>query len=190
MASFKLADLRISFGFSPLSGAARSEDRQCGWEFYTELVTRAAARGVSYKESAEDFAGEPLWDELVDLEGLAAELRSLICRYPVGRLEAAATDHLGLFMAQLLELVVRPFLQKWKTRFEVWCASEGEGRLPAFSEERQQGFADREAMCRDWGSVRLCLREAATEVAAAYGFPNLLTSMPQGLREAWRGEPQ
>ena len=149
MPTFTKGTFSIELTFEPMQAELASEDRQAAWEIYVILATRLELRQPALEPAA----------CVKVLEDLLITVRRLLTRYPVGKTQAK--NHLGFFLAILLELVIGPFLLKWLS-------------VPPTEE-----------LTADWAEVRRFLNAVTRELAAQYDFVDLLGAMPWGLSEAW-----
>jgi hypothetical protein len=132
------------------------------------------------------FTGEVLKESLDSLHEFFREARFLMRRYPVGKLRGKEKDHLGFFIAGLLEVVLRPFLEKWQASYHHWWEKESDDGLPPF--ERQKAFPRLDEMLADWKTVRRFCRESAEELTTTFNLPAVTGLEPPGLRQAWLEE--
>jgi len=140
----------LNLGIACISTEISEEDRQCAWELYCELTSQVALMGKEDAHGELVFTGE-LYDQSLDsLYAFFRETRGLMRRYPVGRLAAgSAQNHLEFFIAALLEVVIRPFLEQWQAGYRHWWHRECE-RLPQASPfERQEGYPQLGKMLED-----------------------------------------
>jgi|GEM_PF-4876968 len=137
------------------------------------------------------FTGERYDQSLDSLYAFFREARRLMRRYPVGRIAAGgAQNHLGFFIAALLEVVIQPFLEQWQASYRHWWNRECE-RLPQASPfERQEGYPQLQKMLEDWRVVRRFCRSAAKELTEQFKLPDVTALEPSGAQAAMAGGDQ
>ena len=181
MPVFKRGTFSFNLGFVQIGGELNEEDRQCAWELYCEIVTRVAVRGSLDGESKDDFGGEVYKESLDSLYAFFLEARQIMKRFPVGKIGASDKSHLGFFIVTMLEVVVRPFLEKWHTPVRHFWKEADESIPPL---ERQKAFAHREALETDWAEVREFFRGTAKELAEVYRLKDMTSALPADYRQA------
>ncbi len=189
MPVFTKGTFNVNLGILSIGGEFSEEDRQCAWELYCELVSRVALMGKENDRGELVFTGEVYDQSLDSLYAFFHEARALMRRYPVGRIAAGgARNHLGFFIAALLEVVIRPFLEKWQASYRHWWKRECE-RLPQASPfERQQGYPRLREMLEDWRRVRRFCRNAAKELTEQFQLPDVMAVEPPQLKQQWLSE--
>ncbi|MGE0490440.1 MAG: hypothetical protein AB7S38_14625 [Vulcanimicrobiota bacterium] len=170
----------MNLSFAQFGGEIDQEDRQCAWEFYCELTTRVGVRGRLDGSGSDVFTGEILVESLESLCTFFQTSRIIMKKYPVGRV-AAGEANLGFAIAQLLEFVVRPFLEKWQATYRYWWTVHQDGRRNPFA--LQAEFPKFEELTKDWVAVRKFCRSAAHELAKAYHLIDLLDLAPDEARQ-------
>jgi hypothetical protein len=189
-AVFRKGHFRMEMRLQPLDGELAAEDRQCAWELYCEMVSRSAVCGTLDAEGKEFFEHELLIESLRSFKEFADEARTLVRRFPAGRAgaTAAATEHLGWYIARLLAVAIEPFLEKWHARFCHWWETDGltAPRENPFARQRRYDFYS--DLVAEWTWVRVLCRDIVAELRGAYGFAALLDAVPQHVREEWRAE--
>jgi hypothetical protein len=147
------------------------EDRQCAWEFYAELATRVALVGKRGDKTAASFEGELYAENFESLFNFFREARSIMRRFPVGRMKNFSQEHLGVFINRCLANVIRPFLEKWRGKYFAWyTAAVRSSRSPY---EVQKEFPDLKEMLEDWTALRFLMRRAEQTVAKQYKLISL-----------------
>lgn len=176
--TYRRGPFHLDLCFEALEGELAAEDRQCAWEFYTELVTRSAACGRVDGKGEQIFENELFPAEFASLREFLVEARGLMRRYPVGRLKADGPQHLGSLIGGVLQVAVQPFLERWDVRYSAWFQAQ---RDPARPE-----FADLPLLIAEWRSLRALCREVVAALEQTYGFrPALLPLVPQHVRDEW-----
>lgn len=166
MATFKHGSVSVNLGLLKLDGNLTDDDRQCAWELYAELITRVAVVGKWSDTEAKNFDGEIYAESLTSLYRFFQEARSIMRKFPVGKIKAPQQDHLGVMIQRILTDVLRPFLEKWQGNYRSWWEQEiRTGRNPF---QLQQEFKERNQMLKEWQDVRLAMREAAHVICEAY----------------------
>lgn len=168
MPVFQSGSVSLNLGIVRISGQLTGEDRQCAWRLYTEMATRLAVRG---RPDTTDFSGEVIEESLNSLHKFFLASREIMKDYPVGRI-GDDQRHLGFFVLEAMEWVLRPFLEKWQSEFRHFWASADPGKPPF---ERQEDFAKLGEMKADWANVRAFFRASSKELADTYKFPDVLT---------------
>src|SRR5258706_8792788 len=120
MGTITKGSFSLNLGLVQLAGELSDDDRQCAWELYTEIVTRVAVVGKRGDKSCRDFSGELFCDSLDSLYSFFRESRSIMRRFPVGRIRDLRQEHLGVLINRLLANIIRPFLEKWNGRYRTW----------------------------------------------------------------------
>jgi len=171
MATITKGSFSLDLAFFKLEAELSDEDRQCAWEFYTELATRIAVVGKRGDKTGENFEGELYAESFESLFNFFREARAIMRRFPVGRIKDFRQDHLGVFINRVLANVVRPFLEKWRGRYFAWYTDQlRSGRSPY---EVQKGFPDLKEMLQDWTALRFLMRRAEKTVASQYKLVQL-----------------
>ena len=166
MAVVQRGTFSLNLGFVRLGTDLSEEDRQCAWELYTELSTRVAVTGKSSDEDCIDFEGELFIESLVSLYSFFQEARTIMRKFPVGRLSCSSEDHLGVMISRLMTNVLRPFLERWQVKYRHWWDNESNPRLPPF--DRQAEFPELKEFIEDWTALRWLMRKLQKELVQAY----------------------
>lgn len=190
MPVFTKGSFSVNLGVVSFGGEIDEADRQCAWELYSELVSRVALMGKLDARQRDTFDGEVMVESLNSLYAFFKEARGIMRKYPVGRLTAGKSreNHLGFFIAGMLETVLRPFLEKWQARYRHWWEQESNPDLPPF--RRQAEFPQMVDLQNDWAAVRRFCREAAEELAQNFELPRITTLMPPEMKQQWQEETQ
>lgn len=188
MPVFSKGRFSINLGIVSIGGDLSEEDRQCAWELYCELASRVSLMGKEDERGELVFTGE-IYDQSLDsVYAFFREARGLMRRYPVGRIAAGDKQHLGFFIAALIEVVLRPFLEKWQASYRYWWRCECQ-RLPQVSPfERQEGYPELQEMLADWQAVRRFCRSAAKELVEQFELPDVMALEPPELKQQWLQE--
>lgn len=188
MPVFSKGSFSVNLGILSFGGEIDEADRQCAWELYCELVSRVSLMGKLDERKQESFEGELLVESLDSLHAFFHEARGIMRRYPVGRLSAGRSreNHLGFFIAGMLETVIRPFLEKWQASYRHWWRHESDTSLRPF--RRQAQFPQISEFQADWSALRRFCRAAAEELATIYHLPSIITLMPPEMKRQWREE--
>ncbi len=166
MAILKKGNFELNFGFLKVSAEVSEEDRQCAWALYTEMSTRVSVIGKSRDSECKNFEGELLVESLNSLYAFFQEARRIMRDFPVGRLEQGKKEHLGVMISQVMENVLRPFLEKWHMDFRYWWEHQSNPRL--LPKDRQSEYPKLTEFLDDWASVRYLMRELQKELIAVY----------------------
>ena len=188
MPVFSKGSFSVNLGLVSFGGEIDETDRQCAWELYCELISRVALVGKLDANGEQVFIGEVLAESLDSTYRFFVEARAIMRRYPVGRLTGGESNgnHLGFFIAGMLETVLRPFLEKWQARYRYWWEHQSDQRLPPF--RRQAAFEQLDMLLADWAAVRDFSRATAAELEAHYRLPSILNLAPSGLNQLWQKE--
>lgn len=182
MPVFTKGSFSINLGFVSLGGELDDTDRQCAWELYCELVSRVALTGKINASGEDDFIGEVYAESLQSVYEFFKEARAIMRRYPVGSIRGARTDHLGFFVASMLEVVLRPFLEKWQASYRHWWSRQDDKISPF---ESQRAYPYLREMLEDWSRVRMFNRALAKELVDTYSLTDLAGLVPPELRLQW-----
>ena len=170
MPVIKKGGFSLNFGFLQVQADISEDDRQCAWELYTEICTRVSLTGKSNDSECKNFSGEVLSESLDSVHTFFREARSIMRKFPVGRLGRDKTSHLGILINDLMIHVLRPFLEKWQADFRHWWKyAENDDRLkkiPPF--ERQKKYPRYKEFLIDWINVRLLMRQLQAVLIKAY----------------------
>jgi hypothetical protein len=186
---FQKGSFSINLGIVSVGGELSEDDRQCAWELYCELVSRVALVGKEDQRGKLVFTGEVYSESLDSVYAFVREARALMRRYPVGRVPAGhGQNHLGAFIAALLEVVVRPFLEKWQATYRHWWARACADIPEQSPFDRQAEFPLLEPMLEDWRDLRRFCRAAARELTQAFALPDVMALEPPQLKHQWLKE--
>ena len=158
----------LNLGIIQLGGELSDDDRQCAWELYTELSTRVAVTGKSRDPDCTDFDGELYIESLLSAYKFFQEARSIMRKFPVGKIAGNNQQHLGVMMSRVMEDVLRPFLEKWQVRYRHWWENESNPRLLPMA--RQKEYPHLKEFLDDWASLRWLMRELQRELVKVYGL--------------------
>lgn len=160
----------LNLGIIQIGGELSEEDRQCAWELYTEIVTRLAVYGRDTEVTEEAFHGEILSESLDSLYSFFREMRGIMRRFPVGRLETPDEYHLGKFVCSIMSEVMRPFLERWQGKYRHWTAVQAHGQQDRNPFEVQADFPELDEMLADWMNLRFMMRGIAQQLATEYSL--------------------
>ncbi len=168
MPTVKKGTFELNLGFVKLGADLDEGDRQCAWEFYTEITTRVAVCGKRGDLECANFDGELYIESLDSFHRFFQEARLIMRRFPVGKLKEPGQDeaHLGVLISRIMAHVLRPFLEKWQVKYRHWWEHESNPRLPPV--KRQADFPELEAFLADWSAVRCIMRAVRDELVRAY----------------------
>lgn len=166
MPEIKKGNFTLDLKFFKLGAELSEEDRQCAWELYTEIITRVAIVGKWREPQAKSFDGEIYAESLVSVYRFFQECRSIMRKFPVGKLEEPDQDHLGVLIQRILTDVFRPFLEKWQAKYRVWWDAQTKTGADPFT--LQAMFPELDAMLEDWRNVRLIMRKVALKLSKSY----------------------
>jgi len=166
MAILNKGSFSLNLGIVQLGAELSDDDRQCAWELYTELSTRVAVTGKAGDKECTDFSGELYIESLNSIYKFFQEARSIMRRFPVGKIKEPNQEHLGVMIHRMMEDVLRPFLEKWQVKYRHWWENESNPRLPPL--DRQKEFPELDAFLEDWASVRWLMRKVQQELVKVY----------------------
>ncbi len=156
----------LNLGFVQLQAELCEEDRQCAWELYTELSTRVAVTGKIQDNECTNFNGEIYIESLASLYSYFQEARVIMKKYPVGKINVDNTDHLGVMISRTMDFVLRPFLEKWQSKYRFWWEDKSNQSLIPL--ERQEQFPYIDEFLSDWASLRWLMKEFQKELINIY----------------------
>jgi hypothetical protein len=166
MPEIKKGSFSLDLKFFKLGAELSEEDRQCAWELYTEIITRVAIVGKWHEPQAKNFDGEIYAESLGSVYRFFQECRSIMRKFPVGKLEELDQDHLGVLIQRILTDIFRPFLEKWQAKYRTWWDQNVRPGKDPFA--LQSEFPERDAMLEDWRNVRLIMRKVALTLSKSY----------------------
>ncbi len=166
MAIIKEGSLSLNLGLVQLGGKLTEDDRQCAWEFYTEIATRVAIVGKRMDKTAASFDGELYSESLDSLYRFFQESRLIMRRFPVGRIKDFRQEHLGILINRILAGVVRPFLEKWNGQYRAWWAQASKADASPY--DIQKKFSKHDEFLADWTALRLIMRRVEVTLAKEY----------------------
>jgi hypothetical protein len=166
MAIIKEGAFTLNLGIVQLGGKLTDDDRQCAWEFYTEIATRVAVVGKRPDKACKDFAGELYSESLDSLYKFFQESRLIMRRFPVGRIKDFRQEHLGTLINRILANVLRPFLEKWNGQYRGWWAQEYKPGDSPYA--IQKTFPRHREFLADWTALRLIMRRVETTLTREY----------------------
>ena len=158
-----------------LGAELSEEDRQCAWELYTETITRVAVVGKWHDPQAKSFDGEIYAESFISAHRFFQECRSIMRKFPVGKIDEPDQDHLGVLIQRILTDVFRPFLEKWQAKYRTWWDQHVRTGKDPFV--LQLEFPEREAMLEDWRNVRLIMRKVALTLSNSYKLKPVIETM-------------
>lgn len=182
MPVLKKGSLSLNLGFVRIGGDLDETDRQAAWALYCELVSRRAVTGL-VEDDADSFQGEVMIESLASLHAFFGRARQIMIDFPVGQIPSGKQQHLGFFIMQLLEGVVRPFLERWQAHYRHWHAGASQSGGSPF--DVQAKFGHLVQMQADWSVVRQFCRDTARELIDAYKLIDVEATIPSELRAAW-----
>lgn len=166
MAVLTKGSFTLNLGIVRLAAELSDDDRQCAWELYAELSTRTAVSGKTLDDECSDFSGELYIESLSSLYNFFQESRSIMRKFPVGKIEKSQKNHLGIMISRMMKDVLRPFLEKWQVMYRHWWENGSNPRLSPI--DRQKEFPSLEDFLNDWSSVRWLMRQLQMELSYTY----------------------
>lgn len=171
MPAITKGNFTLNLGVFAIQAEVADDDRQCAWELYTELCTRLSLVGKSGDADCIAFDGEVLVESLDSVHRFFQEARGIMRKFPVGRLKHNQDKHLGLLINELMNSVLRPFLERWQADFRHWWETEANPKLSPF--ERQKQYPRYNELLADWTNLRLLVRELLEVLRKAYQLTNV-----------------
>ena len=168
MVTLAKGSFSLDLGIVKLGADLTDEDRQCAWELYTEISTRVSITGKLGDEECTNFEGELYEESLESLYKFFQEARTIMRRFPVGKIRGDNRNHLGAVISRCMDNVLRPFLEKWHVDYRHWWENQSNPRLLPF--ERQKAYPKLEEFQRDWCSVRQIMRAFQKELVTVYSL--------------------
>lgn len=156
----------FNLGIFSVQSEISDEDRQCAWELYTEMVTRRAITGKIDDETCEDFSGELFNESLSSTYSFFQEARQIMKKFPVGKIRALNQQHLGSIIHEILNKLIRPFLEKWQSDYYVWWESNKDRGINRF--ELQDEYPRKDELLNDWKELRTVMRDIQKKMCNVY----------------------
>ncbi len=178
MAVLTKGNFSINLGIFKIGGDFSDDDRQCAWELYTEIVTRLSVYGRSNLKVTieEQFKDELLDESLSSLYTFFQEMRGIMRKFPVGKIECVDEYHLGRFICAIMVDILRPFLEKWQGPFRHWLDVETRKRPDDSPFLIQKNFQQINEMLEDWSNVRLIMQSVARTLEKEYQLVHSIKS--------------
>lgn len=167
----------FNLGFLKFGADFDEPDRQCAWEWYTELSTRVAVTGKVKDGDCTDFVGEIYVESMASLFAFLVESRKIMRQFPVGAMkDHRVENHLGALIHRAIQDILRPFLETWQGIYRHWWESDSPKSLSPF--DRQIAFPGLDKMLSEWSVLRAIMRAIRDTVGKAYKLVDL--SVPRG----------
>jgi hypothetical protein len=160
----------LDLGLLKISGELTDEDRQCAWALYIELSTRVALTGKPTDYKCENFEGEVYIESLNSFYLFFQEAREILRSFPIGSITTKKNNYI-LVVSNLMQNVLRPFLEKWQSDFNYWWEYYANNKVSPF--ERQREYPYLEDFLKDWSDVRFLLRKLREELISVYKLPTI-----------------
>jgi hypothetical protein len=176
MPEIKKSSVSLDFGFLKLQAEISEEDRQCAWELYTEIVTRVSLIGKHDDPDCRDFSGELFVESFDSIHKFFCEVRSIMRKYPVGRIAVANKNHLGIAINELIVCVLRPFLEKWQAEYRYWWSQHSFELAKQSPTKLQQLYPKYKEMTKDWCNLRLSMRALLNQLVDVYQLVDVHSS--------------
>lgn len=172
MATITKGTFSLDIGFIKIGADFQEPDRQCAWEFYTELSTRVAVTGKPKDQDCTDFSGEVYAESLSSLYIFFGETRKIMRQFPVGTIGPLKIENdLGALIHRAMRDVLRPFLETWQADYRYWWAEKSDKSLSPF--ERQEQYPRVKEMLSQWSEVRAIMRAIQDNLASSYKLIDL-----------------
>jgi len=168
MVTLARGSFSLDLGIVKLGADLTQEDRQCAWELYTEISTRVSITGKLSDKDCSNFEGELYIESLDSLYRFFQEARTIMRKFPVGRIKGDNRSHLGAVISRCMDNVLRPFLEKWHVDYRHWWENQSNPRKYPF--ERQKEYPKLEEFLKDWHDLRLIMREFQKELVTVYNL--------------------
>jgi len=162
----------LDLGIVKLGGDLSDDDRQCAWELFTEISTRVALTGKVTDTECQNFDGELYIESLDSLYKFFQEARSIMRKFPVGKIAVQNKNHLGAVISRCMDRVLRPFLEKWHIEYRHWWKHMSNPRLSPF--DRQKEYPKVEEFLADWCNLRLIMRAFQKELVDIYALVDVV----------------
>jgi hypothetical protein len=175
MPEIKKGNFTLDLKFMKLGADFSEDDRQCAWELYTEIITRVAVVGKWHDPQAKSFDGEIYAESFVSVYRFFQEARSIMRKFPVGKIEEADQEHLGVLIQRILTDVFRPFLEKWQARYRTWWEQQVRTGKDPFAIQLE--FPQLDELLTDWRNIRLIMRRVAAVLSKSYKLKPVLDTL-------------
>ncbi len=94
-------------------------------------------------------------------------------KFPVGKIVGNNKKHLGIMISNMMDDVLRPFLERWQVEYRHWWENESNPRMSPIA--RQREFPGLDVFISDWSSVRWLMREVQNELVKVYDLVSVGT---------------
>ncbi|MCG6536463.1 MAG: hypothetical protein L7F78_17590 [Syntrophales bacterium LBB04] len=168
MTTLTKGSFSFDLGIVKLGAELTDDDRQCAWELYTEISTRVAITGKLSDKECTNFEGELYIESLDSLYNFFQEARTIMRKFPVGKIRGYNSNHLGAVISRCMDNVLRPFLEKWHVDYRHWWENQSNPRLSPF--DRQKEYPRLADFKTDWCNVRLIMRAFQQELIKIYSL--------------------
>lgn len=157
MSKAKLTKVEVSlpFGLGSAEWEADDVEQRAAWKLYVELVTRVSIEQLPAEEGS-------LREALSSLHSLFDTTRQVLRE--AGPQVGIETNSVGGLAIAVLNLGLRPFLNRWHTRLSAWERQH----LPAVASEAE--WPEAEAFRKALADLQRELRTYAAALAAAAGL--------------------
>lgn len=174
MVTLTKGNFTLDLGIVKLGGDLTDDDRQCAWELFTEISTRVALTGKVGDTECQNFDGELYIESLDSLYKFFQEARSIMRKFPIGKIAGQNKNHLGAVISRCMDKVMRPFLEKWHIEYRHWWENMSNPRLSPF--DRQKEYPKRNEFLADWCNLRLVMRAFKDELVKVYSLVDVTGS--------------
>lgn len=180
MPTYQRGNFSIKLNFEPLDGELAESDRQLAWKVYLQIANCQAVRGYESRDGADLLDRQRMPQSCAEIRSLSRQLLEIAQQFPTGRL-APNHDDLATFLAQLLEVVLNPFLYTWDFNDQ----RDTKQPSPTADADSLTNHRLAEELKNDWASVRCFFRDLMGELVEKYGFVCLQSTLPQHVRATW-----
>ena len=170
----------------PTGAAAIEAERALAWRLFVEMAFRPAICGRLNLIGELTFEGEILKESFDSLEEFKTRVHDMIAQ---GHLHHTSDQGscLAFATAEMQEVVIRPFIDKWYAPFFQWSKEQAREHPDSTEYERQKALPPRiqTAMRDDWTSLRRFCRSFCRELATEFRFVPLFDLVPPETRREW-----
>jgi hypothetical protein len=174
----------------PSNAAAVEDERVFAWQLYVEMTFRPAVCGRLNLIGELVFEGEILMESLGSLNEFQTRVHELLGHTRLGSLTSDEPKCVAFAAAEMQEIVIRPFIDKWYVPYMHWWKQQ-ERDHPLSTDFQRQNALDqnvRTAMFDDWSDLRQFSRSFCRELATTFRFVPLFDLVPGQIRREWMDE--
>ncbi len=180
MPTFQRGNFSIQLEFDPLDGELAEMDRQLAWKAYLQIANCQAVRGYESIDGADLLDQQRMPHSCTAIRVLSRQLLEIAQQFPAGR-SAPKQSNLGTLMAQILEVVLNPFLYTWDVNLRL----DADPPAPVADSGSDQLVSLAETWKDDLASLRGFFRDLMSEFVEKYEFVCLQATLPKHVRFTW-----